>query len=66
MSDRDGITKDEFCARFRAHMVALRPNDPDIGDYADSVALSYWDDENLRECGPEECADEDISCMESD
>ena len=61
------MTEEEFCARFKAHMLsrAGRTHFDDgesIADYADGVAISYWEDEGwLRQLGPEECADADMS-----
>lgn len=62
------LTKEEFCARFKAHLLAMAgPHTDDAGraemeDYADMVGPTYWDEPDQREEGPESCADEDISC----
>jgi hypothetical protein len=59
------ITKDEFCARFKAHMLKRAgPTFDDgesIADYADDIAVSFWETDWQRALGPEECADADIS-----
>lgn len=64
------IPQDEFCARFKAHMVArmgTKFDDTEDGPggsieaYADEVAKEYWTDPEQRQDGPEECADSDIS-----
>lgn len=61
------ISKEEFCARFKAHMLKLRGEKFDdgtsIAEYADEVAPTYLED--LPETGsdetPEECAETDMS-----
>jgi len=62
MSD---LTKDEFCARFKARMTALTrthfDNGESIADYADETAPTYWETDWQRAMGPEECADADMS-----
>ncbi|HWV44160.1 hypothetical protein [Pseudorhodoplanes sp.] len=59
------ISKDEFCSRFKAHMIARTGKTFDDGEsieeYADDVAPSYWENPEQREDGPEECANSDIS-----
>lgn len=59
------LTKEEFCVRFKAHMLKLTaPTFADggsIADYADETAPSYWETGWQRALGPEECADADIS-----
>lgn len=60
------MEKDEFCARFKAHMLrrAGRPAFDDgesIADYADETAPTYWEEGWLRDQGPEACADADMS-----
>ena len=59
------MTKEEFCARFKARMIAVAGEKLDDGtivaDYADEVALTYYDEPHQREEGPEECADADMS-----
>lgn len=58
------IPKEEFCARFKAHMLKMTGEKFDdgesIADYADATAPSYWEDAEQRQDGPEECADSDI------
>jgi hypothetical protein len=64
MSDPE-ITKEEFCARFKAHMLAMAGEKFDdgasIAEYADETATAYWDEPDQRAEGPEECASADIS-----
>ncbi|KMS64088.1 hypothetical protein V475_20165 [Sphingobium baderi LL03] len=60
------MTKDEFCARFKARMIARAGETFDdgesIADYADDTAPSYWEENGwLRDQGPEDCADADMS-----
>lgn len=59
------ISKEEFCQRFKARMLACAGKKFDdgtsIAEYADETAPSYYDDPMQREDGPEECADADIS-----
>ena len=62
------MTKEEFCARFKARMLArVGPKDAegaDVAEYADMTAPSYWDEPDQREDGPEACADADLSYWE--
>jgi hypothetical protein len=66
MGDAEGLLAcPEFCARFKARMLA-RVGDTfedggSIAEYADMAALAYFDDPKQRDEGPEECADADIS-----
>jgi hypothetical protein len=69
------VTKEEFCARFKAEMLriaaAMPPGPPDedghiatmddVAEYADQTAPTYWDEPYQRAEGPEECARSDIS-----
>ena len=59
------MTKEEFCERFKARMLAVAGEKFDDGesvaDYADETAPTYWDDPDQRAEGPEECAVADIS-----
>lgn len=61
----DSMTKDEFCARFKARMIARAGEAFDdgesIADYADDTAPTYWETDWQRKLGPEECADADMS-----
>lgn len=63
------ITRDEFCARFKARLLArVGPKDAegaDVAEYADMTAPSYWDDPDQRADGPEVCADADLDCWEA-
>lgn len=63
----DEIGKEEFCARFKARMLA-RVGPPytfddgeSIADYADEIAPTYWEEDWQRSMGPEDCADADMS-----
>lgn len=66
----EAITEAEFCARFKARMIAQigeRFDDGEsIADYADETAPTYWETDWQRVMGPEECADADISYMGED
>jgi hypothetical protein len=59
------ISKDEFCARFKARMIAMAGEKFDdgesIADYADETGPTYWNEPSQRAEGPEECADADMS-----
>ncbi|MBO9380306.1 hypothetical protein GG804_26425 [Sphingomonas histidinilytica] len=59
------ITEDEFCARFKARMLARAGSHFDdgesIADYADETAPSYFETDWQRALGPEECADSEMS-----
>lgn len=63
---KEEIGREEFCARFKAHMLehagADRFEDGEmIADYADETAPTYWEQDWQREMGPEACADADMS-----
>lgn len=63
------LTQEEFCARFKAHMLkragATFDDGESIADYADETAPTYWEDEAwLRKEGPEACADADMDYWE--
>lgn len=65
-SDVSGVlTKDEFCARFKAEMLRIAgPSFDDgdsIADYADQTGPTYFDDPEQRGEGPEACAQADVS-----
>ena len=54
---------EEFCARFKAYMLKAGETFDDgssIAEYADDVAPSYWEDEDMRVDGPEACAAADM------
>jgi hypothetical protein len=59
------VSKEEFCQRFKARMMAIAGPVFDDGDsiaeYADETAPTYWEDPGQRAEGPEECADADMS-----
>lgn len=58
-------TKEEFCARFKDHMVKHAGTHFDDGEsvaaYADETSPSYFETDWQRALGPEECADADMS-----
>lgn len=58
-------SREEFCARFKAYMLSVSGPTFDDGDsiaeYADETAPSYFDDEQMRAEGPEDCASADMS-----
>jgi hypothetical protein len=61
--------KERFCEAFVRHMLSQCPSPvfddgESVAEYAAEVALTYWDDPDLRDLGPEECADSDISYWE--
>lgn len=59
------ITREEFCARFKARMLAVAGTTFDdggsIADYADEIAPTYFETDWQRVEGPEACADSDMS-----
>ncbi len=61
------ITREEFVARFKAHMLrragqATFDDGGSIADYAEEVGPTYFEQDGwLRNQGPEECADADMS-----
>jgi hypothetical protein len=60
------MTKDEFCTRFVARMVAKAGFDKfadgfSVAEYAAESAPTYFEEEHQRVEGPEECADSDMS-----
>lgn len=59
------LTKEEFCARFKARMLAVAgatfDDGTSIADYADENAPLYFKERDYAEEGPEECADADMS-----
>lgn len=64
------MDKEEFCRRFKAHMLACAgttfPDGTSVAEYADDIAPTYWDNPDQREEGPEECSDADISYWEEE
>ena len=64
----DKLTLEEFCARFKAKMLAVvGPTFDDgdsVADYADETAPTYFEEADQRIEGPEECALTDISYWE--
>lgn len=60
------LTKEDWCTRFVIRMIDRagfdRFDDGDLVlDYAQETAPTYWDDEMMRDDGPEACADADMS-----
>ena len=64
------LTKEEFCARFKARMIERAgetfEDGTSIAEYADTTGPTYWDDPHEREDGPEDCADADMSYWSED
>lgn len=62
------ITKEEFCARFKARLLAkVGPKDSegnDVAAYADETAPTYFEDGIGCELDPEAAADTDLSYWE--
>lgn len=58
------ITKEEFVRRFTERLVArvgeTDANGDSVREIAAQAAPTYYDDNDYRECGPEECADADL------
>lgn len=58
------LTKDEFCARFKARMLEQRETFDDgssVADYADEIAPTYYADHHMKDgSSPELCADSDM------
>jgi len=61
----EALTQEEFCTRFKAHMLKRAgPTFDDgesIAEYADETGPSYYETDWQRALGPEECADADMS-----
>lgn len=59
------MEQEEFCNRFVSHMTKVAGmtfgDGTSIEDYAKSTAQTYWENEDQRAEGPEECADADMS-----
>lgn len=59
------LTKEQFCERFKAHMLKRAgPTFDDgesIAEYADQAAVGYWECDFSRADGPEDAADADMS-----
>jgi len=62
------ITKDEFCARFKAEMMKTLPifdgSEDELSAYADETAPTYFEIDWQCDEGPEICAQADISYWE--
>ena len=61
----DTLTKEDFCARFKARMVAVAGDTFDdgksIAEYADEIGPTYWAEQHQDGESPEDCADSDMS-----
>lgn len=59
------LTREEFCRRFKAEMIAVAGQTFDdgtsIAEYAEAVAPTYWEDQHQDGESPEDCASADIS-----
>jgi len=59
------LSKEDFCARFKAHMIKLAGETFDDGssipEYADEIAPTYWAEQHRSGESPEECASADVS-----
>lgn len=59
------LSKEDFCSRFKAHMLKKAGEKFDdgesIADYADETAPTYYEDQHQDGESPEECAEADIS-----
>ncbi len=59
------LSKEDFCSRFKVHMLKLAGDKFDdgtsIADYADETAPTYFDDQHQAGESPEDCAEADIS-----
>jgi len=58
------LSKEEFCARFKAHMLKAGEKFDDgssIAEYADDTAPTYWEEQHRDGSSPEECAESDMS-----
>lgn len=68
MTDTTALTKDEFCARFITEMMTAASQydgtEAELRAYAEEAAPTYFEDEDQRADGPEECARSDISYWE--
>jgi hypothetical protein len=64
------LPKDEFVARFKAHMLATAgdkfEDGSSIAEYADEAAPAYWAEQHKDGESPEECAEADISYWEDE
>ena len=66
---RGDISKEEFCARFKAYMLRageIFDDGSSIAEYADDIALAYWEDTSLADESPEACAAADMDYWEED
>jgi hypothetical protein len=67
MTTKTLLSKDEFCARFKAYMLKCAPfqtfdDGGTVAEYADETAPTYWEDQHHRFGeSPEECAEADMS-----
>lgn len=60
------MRKSEFIERYVAYTLKVSgQTGPDDEKYARQAALSYWQDKEWREMGPEECASSDMEYWEA-
>lgn len=57
------MEKDEFVSRFKTRLRQCLPSGAYEGaeNYVNEIAPTYWDDEQQRAEGPEECAEAEAS-----
>ena len=64
------MTEAEFIERFADRVVEIAGTHFDDGEsieiYARMVAPTYWADPDMRDDGPEECAESELSYWEAD
>ena len=62
------LTKEEFCRRFKAHLISLKgdtfADGESIAGYADETGPTYWEDQHQDGETPEDCAESDIDYWE--
>lgn len=66
MTTQTLLSKEEFCARFKAHILKVVGDGPlddgtDVADYADETAPTYWEEQHKDGESPEQCAESDLS-----
>lgn len=58
------LTKEQFCERFKAHMLKIAggkfDDETSVAEYAEMTGPSYYEDQMKLET-PEDCADADMS-----
>ncbi len=67
-ADLEDLSREEFCARFKAEMMKALSyfdgTEAELAEYAEQAAPTYYDEPDQREEGPEQCAREHISYWE--